>query len=83
MSKQFNPLLPFGFDEVGGGTGGGAAPLGTPSNPFPSTGRYFYDVTGALWVETLTAAGILMTATVAVTTTTYYASLWGLLANVE
>lgn len=41
---------------------------GTVDNPFPSTGFYMYDTTGALWLVTIDATGHLITT--AVTTVT-------------
>lgn len=37
---------------------------GTLANPFPATGLYWYDTTGALWLVTIDATGHLVTTSV-------------------
>ena len=61
---------------------GGATP-GTITNPIPSSGQYWLDTSGSKWLITLNTSGVFVSTLVVVGTGTYYASLWGLFANIE
>jgi hypothetical protein len=67
---------------ITGGSGGGSDPLGTLVNPFPLEGSYYYNAAGVLIRAYFNSDNILVTEVVG-GTDVYYASLWGLFANIN
>lgn len=58
MGWIFNPFTGT-FDATG--SSGGSTPLGTITNPFPSSGAYFLDSSGNEWALSIDTTGHVVT----------------------